>query len=155
VNRRHSLIPGTSGSTAPWTQALPLRSSLRGVTSASSQSRGGDVDEAHQHSSHARCRERHDLEPRTDRLRSGDRRLESELRFSTGSKGGGRTALGVMIGTEDLRAVLQALATRLLDGLELLAQASNVGAQQLVCEIRSLASNVSLVDASLERPRFR
>jgi len=60
-----------------------------------------------------------------------------------------------MIGTEDLRAVLQALATRLLDGLELLAQASNVGAQQLVCEIRSLASNVSLVDASLERPRFR
>jgi len=60
-----------------------------------------------------------------------------------------------MIGTEDLRAVLQALATRLPGGLELLAQASNVGAQQSVVEIRSLASNLLLVDASLERPRLR
>lgn len=80
---------------------------------------------------------------------------KSQLRFSTGSKGGGRTALGVMIGTEDLRAVLQALATRLPGGLQLLAQASNAGAQQSVVEIRSLASNLSLVDASLERPRLR
>lgn len=80
---------------------------------------------------------------------------KGQLRLGAGSTSGGRTALGVTIEIEGVRAVLPGLAMRLTGALRLLAEPSYVDAQQSVAELTDLASSSSLVDANLEGARFR